>query len=263
MHALDLDPTVDASEAASSPLRRLAVTWRHPRTRVYIAVGMLEQSPAGFCFDYLESARDALGPRRLLGFPEFGRQYRSAHLFPLFAERLMDPTRPDRPRLLEALSLDALATPMEVLARSGGRRPGDTIELLPEPNVAETGETDCLFLVHGIRYAEGAEAAIGQLRRGQELQLVEDPSNPVNPLAVRVTDNDGGPLGWVPDPLVPYVQRVRNAGATSLRVERANGPEVGFHMRLLVHLLGTVEPGYSPFGEAGWAHARAEVPMTS
>jgi len=233
--------------------RRLAVTWQHPRTRTYHAVGLLAQVEHRYRFDYLASAAEVLGPRRLLGFPDLDRTYRSGPLlFPLFAERLMDPARPDRPRLLEALSLDALATPMEVLARSGGRRTGDTLELLPEPDVAEDGTTTCLFLVHGARHVEGADAAIDRLVRGQELVLADDPTNPVNAMAVRVEERQAGPLGWVPDPLVGFVRHVRNRGGATLRVERANPTDVGHHLRLLVHLSGRVEPGFEPFGGPAW-----------
>lgn len=237
--------------------RRLAVTWQHPRTRTYHAVGLLAQVEHLYRFDYLAAATEVLGPRRLLGFPDLDRIYRSGTLFPLFAERLMDPARPDRPRLLEALSLDALATPMEVLARSGGRRTGDTLELLPEPDVAQDGTTTCLFLVHGARHVEGADAAIDRLFRGQELVLADDPTNPVNPMAVRVEDRDAQPLGWVPDPLVDFVRHVRSRGGATLRVERANPTDVGHHLRLLVHLSGRVEPGFEPFGGPAWELASA------
>lgn len=243
----------EARAAVSQRLsRRLAVTWQHPRTRTYHAVGLLAQAEHQYRFDYLAASAEVLGPRRLLGFPDLDRSYGSHALFPLFAERLMDPARPDRPRLLDALSLDALATPMEVLARSGGRRTGDTIELLPEPEVDADRTTSCLFLVHGTRHVEGADAEIDGLVRGQELLLVDDPTNPVNTMAIRVEGRPSGPLGWVPDPLVEYVRYVRRRGHAILRVERANPADVGPHLRLLVHLSGTVESGYEPFGGPMW-----------
>lgn len=246
-----------AQEASQHLSRRLAVTWQHPRTRTYHAVGMLAQVDHEYRFDYLANAVEVLGPRRLLGFADLDRTYRSSALFPLFAERLMDAARPDRPRLLEALSLDALATPMEVLARSGGRRTGDTLELLPEPTVAEDGMATCLFLVHGARHVDGADSAIDRLVRGQRLLLADDPLNPVNPMAVRVDEPQAGPLGWVPDPLVNFVRHVRDCGDADVRVERANPVDVGHHLRLLVYMSGRVEPGFEPFGGPDWELASA------
>ena len=256
-------PTADAPALQTPPMRRLAVTWRHPVTRSYHAVGLLEQTDQGFRFAYLEDGRAVLGPRRLLGFNDPSHVYESVNLFPLFATRLMDPARPDRPRLLEALSLDALAGPLELLARSGGRRTGDAIELLPEPTVDENGATDCLFLVHGVRHTAGADDRLARLSRGAELALLDDVDNPVNPLAIQVADRSEAPLGWVPDPLVEYVRHVRRQGGASLRVERANGPEFGHHLRLLVHLHGTVEPGYEPFSGPTWRLAVDEPRLRS
>lgn len=233
-------------------VRRLAVTWQHPLTRRYQPVGFLDQTRHDFRFAYLASARTVLGPRPLLGFNDYSRVYEAENLFPLFATRLMDPSRPERPRLLEALSLDALAGPLELLARSGGRRTGDSIELVPEPTVGPDGVTDCLFLVHGVRYLPQGDEALSQLRRGDRLVLMDDAENPANPLAIIVADQASAPLGWVPDPLVEYARHVRSCGDASLRVERANGPEFGHHLRLLVHLQGTVERGYRPFAGPQW-----------
>ena len=242
-----------AVETTPAPVaRRLAVTWQHPRTRRYHPVGLLEQTRQGVRFTYLVGARAVLGSRPLLGFHDYSRVYEAENLFPLFAARLMDPARPERPRLLEALSLDALAGPLELLARSGGRRTGDSIELIPEPAVHADGSTDCLFLVHGVRHAPGADLVLSRLRRGDRLTLLDDAQNPVNPLAIVVADDASAPLGWVPDPLVDYVRHVREHGAARLQVERANGPEFGHHLRLLVHLEGTVEPGYRPFSGPEW-----------
>lgn len=134
---------------------------------------------------------------------------------------------------------------MEFLARSGGRRAGDTIELLQTPTISDNGHTSCVFLVHGIRYSDGASDAIEHLSTGQELQLVSEPENPADPRAVLVTD-DGTRLGWVPSPLLDYVQAVMASGHAQLTVVRANSPEVGHHMRLLVRLEGSVPEGYSP-----------------
>lgn len=237
-------------------VRRIGVTWQHPRTRRYHPVGLLEQRQGGFRFSYLATAPELLGPRTLLGFPRYDRVYSAENLFPLFASRLMDPARPERPRLLEALSLDALAGPLELLARSGGRRTGDSLELVPEPSVNDVeGTTDCLFLVHGIRYVPDADAALARLQRGDALALVDDEENAVNPLAVLVQDERLATLGWVPDPLVTYVRRVRDLGDFTLRVERVNGSEFGQHLRLLVHLSGAITPGYRPFSGPDWATA--------
>jgi hypothetical protein len=82
--------------------------------------------------------------------------------------------------------------------------------------------------------------------------LVDDPSNPVNRRAVLVSAVDQVPLGWVPEPLLEYVRQVRDSGDCSLTVVRANGPEVGPRLRLLVRLTGRIPQGYRPFTGTGW-----------
>jgi hypothetical protein len=138
---------------------------------------------------------------------------------------------------MEQLGLSPDAGPFEVLAVSGGRRTGDTYEVTPLP---EPGEVELPFLVHGIRHLSPAEQhRVDDLRPGQKLLLKCEPTNPVNERAVLVTD-EGTHLGYVPDPLVEHVHKIMR-GPHTLRVERVNPADAGFHMRLLVVLTGHLE----------------------
>lgn len=225
--------------AATDERHELLVTWRDPVTRRYHAVGLLSLYPDDhYRFRYLEAARSLPTFQPFLGFSTLEGDYSSPHLFPLFAERVLDESRPDRVALYEALDLAGAAGPMEFLARSGGRRAGDRIELLPIPDVSDGG-TSCIFLVHGVRHLPGAAEAIDQLVPGQELDLEPEPDNPIDIDAVLVT-RDGTRLGWVPNPLLGYVRAVMSSGYAHLTVVRANPRELGHHMRLLVRIEGTL-----------------------
>jgi hypothetical protein len=225
---------------------RLGETAEEPR-RLYRHVGYLTCRPDGYEFRYVQPSE---GVRPLLGFGDLSRTYYSSELFPLFAERIMSARRPDRATYLEALDLSEDSEPWEVLMRSGGRRAGDTIEVLPEPAVLPGGETRCTFLVHGVRHCgPDASDTIRQLRPGHLLKLRWEPENPVNERAVLVLNDSGVALGYVPDPLVDYVHTVIDTGEYRLSVVRANGPEVGSHLRLLVRLEGFVPIGYHPFDD--------------
>lgn len=225
----------------------LLVTWQDPKTRRYEAVGVLSRTEETYHFRYLDETHRPLSFLPFLGFDQFAREYRSPHLFPLFAERVLDESRPDRLSLFHALDLVATAGPMEFLGRSGGRRGGDAIELLPIPEVHRS-HTQCIFLVHGIRYQPGASEAIDQLTTGQALDLVREPDNEYDPRAVLVT-SDGSRLGWVPNPLVDYVGAILSTGDARLTVVRANPSDFGHHMRLLVRVEGRLPDGYElPWG---------------
>ena len=112
---------------------RLIVSWQHPDVRAMEPVGMLSFDGATYRFEYLERARTLGGFQPLLGFPEIGRLYDSDELFPLFAQRAMDPRRSDFERYVRDLALDAQSTPWEQIARSGGGREGDTVQLFAIP----------------------------------------------------------------------------------------------------------------------------------
>jgi len=167
-----------------------------------------------------------------------GQPYTSADLFPLFEHRVISPRRADHDEYLAGLALGPEATPFEVLTRSGGRSAVDTLELTPMP---EPGPVDIRFLVHGIRHLRESERArIGILTRGQVLHLRPEPDNVADLRAVLVTDDDHR-LGYVPRPLLDYVHPILTRDH-SLTVERVNSAAAGFHMLLLVRLVGTL-PG--------------------
>lgn len=237
---------------------RLIVSWRRPTTATYHAVGLLEQTIDGtYRFTYLKSVYQLADFRPLVGFSDFGRRYESPHLFALFAERVMDPARPDRERWLAELGLEPDAGPMEVLSRTAGQRQGDRLELTPIPLwVPRTRHTSAVFLAHGVRHHPGAAETIANLRVGDQLGLRPDPGNDVNASALAVTDADGRDLGWVPDPLLPYVHEVRLGGAELVSVVVANGVDVDPHIQLVVGLTGVLPDDFvDPFAGADWLPA--------
>lgn len=98
MVAVSALPRADADHGpAPETGRRLAVTWQHPDSRAIQPVGMLEHDGDRYHFHYIRRAQYVEDFRPFLGFPDLGRAYTSAHLFPIFAERVMDARRPDYP----------------------------------------------------------------------------------------------------------------------------------------------------------------------
>ncbi|WP_148232412.1 hypothetical protein [Janibacter sp. HTCC2649] len=224
-----------ARRVASS--MRLLVTTRDPHTRQYRPVGFLTEEAGHYTFAYLRRELERSDFRPLPGLVAATKgPMSSGHLFPLFAERVISSRRPDRRDSFEALGLPIDAAPMEVLARSHGQRVGDTVELLSAPSVGIGDDVSFTFLTHGVRYlAEREQERISDLVPLEPLRLVVDHGNEVNPKAQLVTDTDEIRLGWLPDPLIDVVESVENPQVV---VEQANGPEVGFHFRLLVRFTG-------------------------
>ena len=158
-------------------------------------------------------------------------------MFPFFASRLF--TTATSEHLLSALGLDQEnATPVELLARSWGTTPHDTIQIVPEPHVLEDGSEVRPFLVSGVRHADEMNPGlvtkrIAVLRQGHELTLRDEPANPHNERAILIEASEE-PVGWVPDYLLDYVHKRRDEGMQPhVYVEKANGPETPWHLRLL------------------------------
>lgn len=232
---------------------RLLVT-RQDDTRLYRSIGFLGFEDGEYTFQYLKDFVESEWFSPLPGMTDVRKRYSSSQLFPLFAERVISARRPDRTESLKALGLPTEAAPFEVLTRTGGRRVGDTIQLVPMPVIAEDNAFTHLFLVHGVRYRpEEAQSRISSLKKGDKLRLAADPENTVNPLAVEVEDLEELTLGFVPDPHAVFVQEVlADTRGYKLTVEQANGPEVGFHFRLLVRLEGYSRSGIQPYTGSNW-----------
>ena len=219
--------------------------------RHYRPMGFLSMERGWFRFAYLRSVVDDPSIRPLPGLSDVRRVHEAPGLFPVFAERVMSPRRADYSYVMDALGLSHQAGPFEVLARSGGRRVGDTIELIPVPEPEEDGSLTVDYFVHGVRHMTAhAQKRISQLRFGDGLLLVAEPDNRVESRAVLVTDTERLRLGYVPSPLLDLVRALRAPLTTVLR---ANGPEVGFHFRLLIRTSGTFPLGHRPFTGPEWA----------
>ena len=230
----------------------LIVAWQHPTSRRISAVGLIDHDHDGYRFRYVCGACDVTGFRPFLGFADLTRSYRSEWLFPMFAQRVMNPRRPDYPYWVHVLDLGAEPTPFEFLARTQGRREGDSVLVLSPPQVEE-GAVRFEFLVHGVSHvAAGTSAAVlSELRQGDVVSVRAEPENPQDPLALFVCSAET-PVGWVPRLLCPAVTEALEYAELSGRVIRINGPEVPPHLRLLVEFTGFVPDGWNFFAAESW-----------
>ena len=267
-------PAHDAVVGTSAPenlsagtARRLVVTWQHPVSRSIEPVGFLSYDGALYRFDYVRHALEVADFQPLLGFEDLRHSYISEALFPLFAQRVMDPRRPDYHRYVRRLGLDEDASPWEQITRSQGRRQGDSLQLLPEPVIAD-GQLSCMFLVNGVRHVpsrpvilegrefrvtgEQVEEALSVLSPGDRLHLVPEPQNPFNPLAVMVAAGSFTPVGWVPDLLVEDLSRLLMHAKVRVTAVHVNGPDAPSHLRLLAQLMAADVGDFQFFTGRRW-----------
>lgn len=232
--------------------RSLFVSWRDPIGSIH-PIGLLvrRSGPEGerYSFAYLKMAEKLPELEPLPGLPDLHRRYDNEHLFPVFANRVMPRSRPDYDLLASRVDLSGDADPFEVLARTGGRRATDRIEVFAGPRRTEDDQSCALFFVRGIRHVEGAVEAVATLQRGDQLRLVDDPDNRFNDRALIIRISDGRQVGWVPDYLVDHVHelRDRNRKDPIVEVEHVNDETVAPHMRLLCRLQAPWPTDYVPF----------------
>lgn len=237
--------------------KHLFVTWRHPEGLIH-PVGRLtrrvSEESQSYRFVYFKNAGSLMsdGFSLLPGLPDLHRVYESDELFPVFRKRQMPRQRPDYAEYLGKLGLDVETDPFEVMARNEGRKVTDRIEVFAPPRRTDDGDLTTLFFARGIRHRNGASDAVAALRRGDQLALVDDIDNKVNPLAILIDTTRGEPVGWVPNYLVRTVHDLRDLNghdALAVTVEHVNPPEVAPYMRLICRLTSPWPDHYQPFSD--------------
>jgi hypothetical protein len=243
--------------SASPQRREVFVSWRDPSTRSIHPVGRLRREITAdgdeiYTFAYIKNAERLPGFEPLPGLAHLYARYESRILFPVFANRVMPRRRPEFDLFARQMDLAGVVDPFEVLARSGGRRETDRIEVFSPPERTPDGRATGLFFVRGIRHVPGAAAAVGELRPGDRLTLAAESDNQTNPLAMLVLASPERRVGYMPDYLLGFVHDLNdlNAQAPDITVEHVNDENVPAHLRLLCRLSAPWPPGYEAFAEA-------------
>ena len=244
-----------------SEIDTLYVVWQEPNTSRYFPVGRFRTKGATpeqvYEFVYTRGAELARthGFDPFLAFPDVGKEYLSTHLFPFFANRLLPLSREDYREHIGRLGLSPdTASAMEVLARSGGRRVTDSIELFAPPQSQESADEgrktlDYLFLVHGTRHMrECARLRIEKdMSIGDPLFLVHDLQNRVDPKALTLRTGDYCCVGFIPRFLLGDVWALfEDGGQMNVTVEQINPPPAPVQQRILCKLSAVVGNHFLP-----------------
>ncbi len=236
----------------------LFLAWQDPASRGWFPIGRLQSFGESYWFVYTngaEHARQKAGFQGLIAFPDMRAVYVSDRLFPLFANRLLQPSRGEYREYLTWLSVpDSENSPVAILARSGGRRATDTLEVFPCPEPNENGEYEFHFLVHGVSHIPepSAHRAL-QLKPGEPLLAMRDCQNPKDPEAVALRtaetfDGDMFLIGYCPRYLqADFLKLVKRDDSLKITVERVNPPPAPIQLRVLCKALTRWPEGFNPF----------------
>lgn len=217
--------------------RLLYVAWQDPQTRRILPVARLVMNEeGGYELAYIHAVAEAqeYGFLPLLSFPDLQQVYRSRELLPFLHNRLLQSSRPDYEDYLGQLGLTGeAAEPFAVLERSGGRRATDKLELFSPPTFVADGVLGCVVLARGVQHVRGAEAKIASLQAGSRLEAVVEPTNPINPRALKLRTG-GEYLGYLPDYLVSEL--ACDPEQVEVIVKKVNLPPAPVHHRLLLEV---------------------------
>lgn len=228
--------------APAVSVRSLLVTWQNPETRTYFLMGHVTQSALGrYEFAYFPGVDQQSGFRAIPGFPDTTATYSSTVLFPLFSSRLMSGRRPDRKEWLDSHGLDEDASDLTVLGRSLGRRVADRYEFYPEPDIdMASGTVVAEVPLHGLRHHPEGLTALDRerLHTGDPLRVVPEPLNAHDSRALGVHLSDGTKIGFVPRPLLDYLERGGLLGGTPTVLAAHVNPRLyGFHERVILRVI--------------------------
>lgn len=208
-------------------MKSLYLAWQDQETRRWLPVGCLTCNERLYKFYYTKGAEVSNN------FLPFGRMtdlkavYESNELFPLFANRLLTPNRPEYKEFIDWLGLsDSIVDPFVVLALTGGIRGTDNLEVFPCPKPMN-GRYEIKFFNHGLRYApEVAVERVNKLVHGDKLFLMHDLQNSFDSFALALrTDDPATIIGYCPRYFVKDFHHVINTCELSdvrVTVEKVN-----------------------------------------
>lgn len=217
----------------------LLVAWQHPETRRYRLLGRVMSSEDGYRFEYFASIKTEPDFRPIPGFSDPDKTYTSKVLFPLLSGRIMSTSRPDRVEWLQRLDLPPDAAPFEILAHSFGHRVADTYEFFDEPDIdLVNGTLKFVVPVHGLRWmSQEAQTYVDDLLAKRDLlETIPEPDNTADSRAVGIWAG-GHKIGFVPAPVLDYLDMLGKPGTYEARVVRRNPKSDGQHLRVIMELV--------------------------
>ena len=235
-------------------MKTLFVAWQEPNSRSWIPVARLTHDRGLYSFAYTLGALQAQASKN---FRPFGRMtdlntvYLSSELFPLFANRVLNESRPEYPDYLRWLGLpEGQPNELEVLARSGGLRATDTLEVFPCPSPTPNNEYVVHFFSRGIRHLlPENQTRIPSLQVGQRLYLMKDVQNPVDAYALLMrTASPVANVGYCPAYFSSEFTRlldILGSDKVKVTVERVN-PDAPMQFRLLCQLTAPWPEKFKP-----------------
>jgi len=171
--------------------KTLFVTWQDSKSRRWYPVGRLSCKGNVYEFVYTNGAKDAFDHA---GFTMFGRMqsldevYTSNKLFPLFANRLLEKSRPEYKDFIKWLDLEGKdVDPFVVLSLTEGLRGTDNLEVLPCPEKTIDNNYELVFFSRSLSHCPPHSVeCVNKLKPADSLFLMHDMQNAWHSYAIAI-----------------------------------------------------------------------------
>jgi HIRAN domain len=235
-------------------MKTLFLAWQDPNSRFWFPIGRLTLNAGQFSFVYIKGAKKAEETSKfqpLPSFPDFDKVYQAEELFPLFANRIMRPSRPDYQNHLECLNIPRhYDDPIAILSRSGGKKATDHFEVFPCPEPDEHGLYHIHFFLHGLRHRQQAAIErVNSLKAHEQIYLMHDVHNAYDPMALFLRTDDEHLIGYCPRYLAPDIHELlkQDPKLVNVHVERVNLVPTPIQLRLLCNMTAEWPSTFRPF----------------
>jgi hypothetical protein len=229
-------------------MKSLYIAWQDPDTRLWHTVGQLNKQNDSYTFAYTKGALASPRFKYLGRMRDLYQRYVSHELFPLFSNRVLNRSRPEYPDYLRWLAVEQdQDDPMQLLARSGGRRATDELCVYPHPEANAKGEIELFFLSHGLRHLSPSDLQhINGLKMGDPLLLRPEEDNLKDRFALRLETGEPVTVGYCPQYLNRDLRRALNQTNVQITVERLN-VDAPIQFRLLCRAALILPTGFNFF----------------
>ena len=248
-------------------MKTLFLAWQDPITRSWFPIGRLTFDQGEYRFVYTYGAIEAqakCGFQPLLSFPSLNKVYTSVELFPLFSNRLIRRSRPEYQDFVQWLNIPQHEDdPIAILARSGGSKVTDHLEVFPCPEPDENGLYHIHFFVHGLRHLPHyASERINHTKPGELLWLSHEIQNPYDSNALTLNTEDHHILGYCPRYLAADALKLlqRDPALVHVHVERLNPAPTPLQFSLLCNMTAKWYEDFRPFSSNSYQAIVMDVP---
>ena len=232
-------------------MKALFIAWQDPNSRNWAPVGRLSHEDGRYHFVYTRGAKE------LSNFTPFGRmndfhaEYVSDELFPLFANRILAKSRPEYDKYLTWLGLSRSGyDELDELARTGGLRATDSLELFSCPQPDKNQNYEVYFFSRGLRHLNTeSQNRAANLHPNERLFLLQDLQNEHDEMALLLRTGDPVTLvGYAPRYYSgEFSQLIESVGPKNVEVvvEKVNF-DAPLQYRILCKIVSPWPANFSP-----------------